>query len=211
MTIADAFITRSGTMLLGMVGDTRGAGIYSLSFSMAMLVALPRVAVNTMFAPTVAHLHASGDAKGLQAMLVKASGLSLAGALMVAIPLWLSLDLLLSWLGAEFHGAREIVSILVLGQVFAAAAGPQEDLFTMTGNERAGAGLLVASALAVFILGYILIGRYAETGAAIAASLVLIGWNIGMALVIHRQIGLVPGLIMGLRELIRNGQKNPGL
>jgi O-antigen/teichoic acid export membrane protein len=86
---ADNLMSRSGVIALGLAGNTRDAGIFAVAFSMAILTALPRMAVATVFAPTVSALFARGDQAGLQSLSAKAACLSLLGTTCSAIPLLL--------------------------------------------------------------------------------------------------------------------------
>lgn len=194
MTAVDVLISRTGVILLGWTGNIRDAGIFTLGFSVAMLLMLPRVAVGTIFSPTVAALHARNDRSGLQALFARASVLSLAGAAVLALPLLLLTEPLLRWFGEDFVACAPIAQILLIGQIFAAAAGPQQNLLTMTGNERAALATMIASAglnIAGCAIGITL---YGATGAAVATTATIVFWTVAMAVCIHRRLGLVPGL-----------------
>ncbi|MBN8939921.1 MAG: polysaccharide biosynthesis C-terminal domain-containing protein [Rhizobiales bacterium] len=198
MSAVDVLMTRTGVMLLGWTGNIREAGIFAVGFNVAMLLVLPRVAVSTMFAPTVSDLHARGDRQALQKVFANASTLSLAGSALLALPLLFLMGPLLRWFGEDFASGSRIAYILVIGQVFAAATGPQQSLLTMTGHERAAAALMIASA-GLNILGCVLgIPRYGPIGAAMATTATMVAWNVAMAIYIHRHLGLVPGLVSGL-------------
>ena len=49
----EVLMNRTGVILLGWLGDTKGAGVYSLAFNIAMVVTLPKVALNTLFGKVV--------------------------------------------------------------------------------------------------------------------------------------------------------------
>ncbi|QCI68411.1 lipopolysaccharide biosynthesis protein [Phreatobacter stygius] len=194
MTALDILISRSGVIVLGWTGNIRDAGIFALGFSFAMLLMLPRVAVSTIFAPTVAALHAQGDQSGLRGLFARASVLSLAGAAVLALPLLLLLEPLLRWFGQDFVGCVPIVQILVIGQVFAAAAGPQQTMLIMTGNERAALTTMIASA-GLNIVGCVIgIALYGAIGAAVATTATMVFWNLTMAVSVRKHLGLGPGL-----------------
>uniref|UniRef100_UPI0019532C34 hypothetical protein n=1 Tax=Stenotrophomonas maltophilia TaxID=40324 RepID=UPI0019532C34 len=76
-------------------------GIFAVGFNVSMLLVLPRVAVSTMFAPTVADLHARGDRQALQKVFANASTLSLAGSALLALPLLFLMGPLLRWFGED--------------------------------------------------------------------------------------------------------------
>jgi O-antigen/teichoic acid export membrane protein len=199
--IADNLMSRSAVIALGLVGNTRDAGIFALAFNMAALMALPRMAVATAFAPTVSALFASGDRAGLQSLSAKAACLSLLGSACAAIPLLLLARPLLAWFGHDFVAGAPIVTILVLGQVFAAACGPQQHLITMTGHERAGAAILASCGAWSFVGCLFMIHWFGMTGAAFATTVTLVGWNVAMGIFIHRGLGIMPGLAASFKAM----------
>jgi hypothetical protein len=52
----ECLLNRTGVILLGWIDYTKDAGIYSLAFNIALVVTLPRIAMNTLFAPTMSDL-----------------------------------------------------------------------------------------------------------------------------------------------------------
>lgn len=199
--IADNLMGRSAVIALGLLGNTRHAGIFAAAFSVATVAALPRMAVAAAFAPTVSALFARGDQAGLQSLSARAACLSLLGTACVAIPLLLLAQPVLAWFGRDFVAGAPIVTILVLGQVLAAACGPQQHLITMTGHERAGAAILAACAGAGFALCILMIDSFGMTGAAVATTVTLIGWNVAMGIFIHKGLHLTPGLVASLKAM----------
>jgi O-antigen/teichoic acid export membrane protein len=195
MMVADNLMSRSAVIALGLTGNIRDAGIFAAAFSMATVTALPRMAVAISFAPTVSALFALDDRAGLQSVATKAACLSLIGTACAAIPLLLLAHPLLAWFGRDFVAGVPIVTILVLGQMFAAACGPQQHLITMTGNERAGATILAVCAGLNFAGCILMIGSFGMTGPALATTLTLVGWNVAMAIFIHRNLHLTPAVI----------------
>jgi O-antigen/teichoic acid export membrane protein len=201
MMIADNLMIRSAVIALGLTGNMRDAGIFAAAFSIATVTALPRMAVATGFAPTVSALFARGDQAGLQSLSAKATCLSLLGTACAAIPLLLLAQPLLIWFGRDFVAGAPIVIVLVLGQVFAAACGPQQHLITMTGRERAGAAIFAACAGSCFVACVLMISLFGMIGAAWAMTGTLICWNVAMAIFIHRSLHLKPGLVASFKAM----------
>jgi O-antigen/teichoic acid export membrane protein len=199
--IADNLMSRSAVIALGLTGNMRDAGIFAAAFSIATVTALPRMAVATAFAPTVSALFARGDQAGLQSLSAKATCLSLLGTACAAIPLLLLAQPLLMWFGRDFVAGAPIVIVLVLGQVFAAACGPQQHLITMTGRERAGAAIFAACAGSCFAACVLMISSFGMIGAAWAMTGTLICWNVAMAIFIHRSLHLMPGLVASFKAM----------
>ncbi len=192
---AELLLNRTGVLLLGWTGHTTDAGIYGLAFNIAFLAALPRTAVNTLFAPTISHLFARKDQAMLQVLVSTSALWTLCGAAAIALVLSVLADPLLSWFGHGYEAGVPALRILLIGQVFAASLGSQLHVMNMTGHERSAAVLLVISTVVNALVSMIMIHQFGLTGAAIATTLALILWNAGMAIFIWRYLELLPGVL----------------
>jgi O-antigen/teichoic acid export membrane protein len=200
MTGLDVLLNRAGLMLLVWTGDTHAAGVFALGLNLALLLILPRMAVGTFFAPNVSRLHASQDESALQRLFARATVLSVAGTITLALPLLLLTEPLLRFFGDDFVAAAPITQVLIAGQVLVAAMGPQQSLLTMTGRERVAAALMV---LGVFInvLGCVIgIALYGGMGAAVATAATNVIWNGAMAIYISKRVNMSAGLPFAIAE-----------
>jgi O-antigen/teichoic acid export membrane protein len=209
ISVAEALMNRTGVMLLGWIVDTRDAGIYALAFSIALVVVLPRIAVNALLAPAISDLFVRNDYSALRAIVAKTASWSLLGATCIALPLMVLAEPVLSLFGQDFAAGAPALRILLIGQVMAVATGSQLHLMTMTGRERSAALQLVASVAANVALGAMLVSPLGPTGAAVATTTALIGWNTAMALSIRRHLRLLPGVLAAwpdkTRRIVSNG------
>jgi O-antigen/teichoic acid export membrane protein len=191
----EALMNRTGVLVLGWLGDTKGAGVYSLVFNIAFVVALPRTAVNTLFAPTISRLFTRNDHAMLQVLVARAATWTLCAGIPIALVLAALAEPLLTWFGPGFEDGVPALRILLLGQAVISSAGSQLHVMTMTGHERSGFKLLVACA-AINVVGCtVLISLLGITGAAISTSAALIAWNLAMAVFIWRRLRFLPGLL----------------
>jgi O-antigen/teichoic acid export membrane protein len=193
--VTEVLMNRTGVLLLGWIGDTTSAGVYSLAFSIAFVVTLPRTAVNTLFAPMVSSLFTRKKQVMLQVLITKSSSWTLCAAVLIGASLFVFAEPLLAWLGKEYVAGVPALRILLVGQMIAAGAGSQMHVMTMTGNERGAAALLIAGALCNIIIGAALIDLFGLVGAAIASTISLIVWNVAMALFIRRRLHLLSGVL----------------
>lgn len=192
---ADVLMNRMGVVLLRWMVDTREAGIYALAFKIAFAVMLPRTAVNALLAPAISDLFVRNDQDALRAIVAKAALWTLLGAACITLPLLVFSEPVLALFGRDFVAGAPALQILLVGQVVAAAAGSQLHLMTMTGRERSAALLLVSSVAANAAAGAALVGPFGPTGAAVAATTALIGWNAAMGLFIRRHMRFLPGVL----------------
>jgi O-antigen/teichoic acid export membrane protein len=158
-------------------------------------VALPRTAINTLFAPTISSLFTRNDRATLQALVTKAALWTLCTSVGIALGLAIVAEPLLAWFGRDFVVGAPALRILLLGQVIAAAFGSLLLIMTMTEHERGAAVLLTLSATINILASVAFIYWLGLTGAAIASSAALIIWHIAMAVFIFRHLRLLPGLL----------------
>jgi O-antigen/teichoic acid export membrane protein len=195
ISVAEALMNRTGVMLLGWIVDTRNAGIYALAFNIALMVVLPRIAVNALLAPAISDLFVRNDHGALRAIVTKAASWSLLAATCIALPLLVLAEPILSLFGQDFVAGVPALRILLIGQVIAAATGSQLHLMTMTGRERSAAMQLASSVAVNTALGAALVSPLGPAGAAVAATTALIGWNAAMGVSIRRHLRLLPGVL----------------
>ncbi len=199
VTAVEALFDKTGVLILGLNDMHTEAGIYGLVFAMAMLVVLPRTAIDTLFAPTIARLHAEGQNSEVQNIVRRAALLSLLAAASIALMLGLAAGPILALFGPEFAAGVMPLRILLLGQLLAAAAGSQLLLMAMTGNEAGAARMLVISAVFHVLASALLVIPLGLMGAAIATAAALVLWNALMAFVIWRKLQILPGALGVLR------------
>jgi O-antigen/teichoic acid export membrane protein len=206
--LADTLMSRGGQLVIGSQGETVDVGVFAVAVSLTQLASLPRLSLAALFAPTVSALYASGNTSGLQQLIGQAAVLSLLGTLAVVLPLVFGAPVLLPWFGPSFVEAEPLLLVLLLGQLAAAAGGPQQHLLTMTGHERQGAVLMVAAALGNIAIALVLYPLCGVIGVAAASSMALVAWNIAMASFLKRRLGLSPGLI-GMYRVWRRPEPQP--
>jgi O-antigen/teichoic acid export membrane protein len=194
ISVAETLLNRTGVVLLGWMGQTTSAGIYALVFNLAIMVMLPRMAVNALFAPLVSDLMARNNRPALQFATTRTAVWSFVSALCIAIPIMLLAGPLLSWFGPDFSQGAPAIRILLAGQILSAAFGSQMFLMTMAGHEYMAAGMLIGATSVNAIAGLALIRLVGLTGAAISTSVALVIWNISMSAFIWRRLGIVPGV-----------------
>jgi O-antigen/teichoic acid export membrane protein len=199
---AEALMNRTGVILLGWVADTKAAGIYSVVFNVAFVTALPRMAINTLFAPAISSLHVRKDKVMLQGLITTAASWTLGAASCIAVVLFVLAEPLLAWFGPGYEAGVPALRTLLVGQVIVASGGSQLYVMTMTGHERSAAALLVSSTMANAIGSIMLIDWFGLTGAAIGTAAALVGWNAAMAAFLWRRLSVLPG-VLAMQRVVR--------
>jgi len=174
-------------IMLGILGEVRDVGMYSVAAQMAGFSAFTLVALNTAISPLVVKLVADDNYPELQKIVFRSTRMALAGSLLIAVILFAVSDLLLGLFGDEFVKVKTVLVILLVGQLVNVAAGPAGTILNMTGNETVVAYVVAASAIINIVLNFVLIPRYGMEGAAIATACSMIVWNTTMVIVLFRK------------------------
>ncbi|MCZ7600074.1 MAG: oligosaccharide flippase family protein [Gammaproteobacteria bacterium] len=124
-------------LILGLFVSAEQVGIYRVVAQSAELVAFVLVIVNTVIAPHVARLQASGGVERLRWVVTRGAQMSLLGALPIALVMLLAGDIvLLLVFGSGYHVGYTALAILSVGQLFNTAMGSVGLILNMTGHER---------------------------------------------------------------------------
>jgi O-antigen/teichoic acid export membrane protein len=195
MAAVGALLARSDLLILGALTDPAAVGVYAVAARIADLVAFALAAINTMFTPQVAAMHARGDRRRLQSLVTTTAWWSALSALTTALPLFVLAGFILSFFGDAFTSGTVALRILLFGQFVNAAAGSVGAMLTMTGHERQAASVMAVAAITQIGLSVVLIPRFGIEGAAIASATSLIGWNVAMAVLVWKKLKILPSVL----------------
>lgn len=194
VSVMQLLMTRTPVVMSGWMIGTTEAGYVALAANLAVLVSFPQTIVNMMLVPTVAMLFKREDKAGLQSVTGTATAWIAFLSLMVIVPLMIFAKQILLLFGPDFVNAASVLRILLFGQFINAISGSVLQIINMSGNERAGARILVVMAIVGVFLNTILIPTIGISGAALASALSLAGWNIAMSIFVYTRLDLMPSV-----------------
>jgi len=185
-------ILQSGTILLGAFGSAEDVGIFNIANRVASLLLFPLMAMISILAPKFSEMHQNGDGEGLRKLAQKSSGILMLFAGSVALLVGANAEWILSFFGENFKEGAFILQVLLIGVVVNASAGAVTELLMMTGNEALVRRNMLFSAGAQLLLCIILIPRYGMSGAAYAAVIGGVLWNVWMVWTVKKALGYWP-------------------
>ncbi|RMF96602.1 MAG: hypothetical protein D6727_07915 [Gammaproteobacteria bacterium] len=163
-----------------------------VSFRVAMLISFGLFAVDAFTGPEIARLHAAGERKRLRAVVDQATRLRFWAAVVAVAGFVLLGRWILGWFGPDFVAGYPLLLILGGGQLIQAAVGPVLRLLSISGHEARCLKVFAAALLLAIVLMALLAPRYGASGAALAASLDILFWALGMRWLAARHLGLRP-------------------
>jgi O-antigen/teichoic acid export membrane protein len=185
-------MNRTDNFLLGLWGDEGETGIYFVASRTAQQAAFMLAAVNAIVAPMVSTRHARGDREGLQRVCRFAVQLVFWPSLVVAVFLLVFSEWVLRLSGPEFVEGQTALFVLVIGQLFNALTGPVGVLLALSGRQKLSTRVYGCCAALNILLNVLFIPAFGMTGAAFATATSLIIANLWLAILVVRQMGIMP-------------------
>jgi O-antigen/teichoic acid export membrane protein len=189
-TTANLLVRRTDILVIGWLLGTEQAGVYAVAMYLAGLVTLPVTAIGTAFAPAVAALHAEQRMAALQERASSAARWGVASGLAPGLALLILSPTVLAMIGDAYVVGSDVLRILVVGNVLAAAAGPVQLLMTMTGDEGRAAVLHLAFAAINVCVMVAFVNAFGMEGGALATVVVVISFKVALIGLVHRRIGI---------------------
>ncbi|MDV2996276.1 MAG: hypothetical protein N4J56_005930 [Chroococcidiopsis sp. SAG 2025] len=192
-------LSQTDTLMLGTMLGAKAVGIYSAALKTSLWVHFILTAVNAIFAPIIASLHAQGDRQGLQQLVSTIAQWMFYPALAIAIGLIVFAEPVLQLFGAEFTTARGALIVLILGQLVNVGAGSVGYLLIMTGNQIPAASVMGISAFTNVVLNFVGIHWLGIVGAALATAFSMMLWNVWLHTIVVKRLNVRPSILATFR------------
>lgn len=156
-------------------------GVYAAAVRIAQALVLFLVAVNYMFSPFVADLHARGERDRLDSLYKALTRWVVAGSLPILLVLVILPGPVLSIFGAKFDSGSTALRILLIGQFVNVATGSVGYILIMVG--RTGWDLVVyVGSFALDLVAALLLSPHLHTGGAATAQALTLAVSNGIRL-----------------------------
>jgi O-antigen/teichoic acid export membrane protein len=154
-------------------------------------------------APTIAALYAERGRKGLEALLHTTAHLVFWPSLLISIGLIVFSESILRSFGEEFIAVRWEMIILIGGQLVNSGVGSVGALLNMVGYQRENARVFAVGALVNVVLNAIGIPLFGMTGAAMAAMLTMVLWNVWLHAIAKRKLNIRTSIVAAVISQLR--------
>ncbi|WP_458206678.1 flippase [Haladaptatus sp. NG-SE-30] len=179
-------ISRTGSLLynqidifmIGFFLTSADVGYYNIATLLSGIIAIPLVGFNQLFPSVASRLYADDNYEALQSISQIITRWSITISLILAVPIFLYRYEILVLFGKEFSAGATILSLFVLGTLVNAAAGPSNDILTMTDHQYVVLLNHWLFGIANVVLNYYFIQMFGLIGAALATANVLALVNI---------------------------------
>ncbi len=177
-------------IMIGYFMTPEDVAVYHAAARTAVLISGFLIAVNALAAPKIARLHAEGRMPDLQKLISRITHWIFWPSVLAALIALFFGDFVLAIFGAGFAAGYVALSVLAMGQLVNAGAGPVGYLMTMTGHHDASALVFGCSAVLNIILNAVLIPAFGITGAAVATAITMACWNLWFILLVRKRLNI---------------------
>jgi len=209
MTSSMTFVmSQTGVILLSMFRSEAEVGYYAIAVKLAALTTFILTAVNFMVAPKFSELFHSNNMEELFYVAKKSAKLIF----------WTTTPILIGFVvfgkpllqvafGHEFTVAYLALVLLAMGQLVNAISGATALFMNMTGNQNVFRNIVFFAAAINVGINLLLIPRYGINGAATAAMISIVAWNITTLFYVKLKFGSTTGYVPMPGWLVRQTKK----
>ena len=188
-TVAGAMIGRAEILALDVLGRPDSAGSLAVAVRIAQLGAFALSFANFRYAPTIASSLASGSGRDAAAAVRRSLTLGLVGGLPIAFVMIATPAVATAPFGGASDGRGLNVAIAGIGLCFNVLAGPAMTVLAMAGLEKTVGLVQLAAAAASLAITWTLTSHTVAAGAIGFATGTAV-WNLALAWVAHRRLGI---------------------
>jgi O-antigen/teichoic acid export membrane protein len=167
-------------------------GIYAAAVRVAQAIVLFLIAVNYMFSPYVADLHARGERDQLDGLFKSLTRWVVAGTIPILLLLAMAPGPVLLLFGGQFDQGTTALRILVIGQAVNVAVGSVGFILIMVGRTGWDLTVYAASFALDVALAFVLAPKFGAEGAAIAQAATLAVSNVARLYLVWRFVHIQP-------------------
>jgi O-antigen/teichoic acid export membrane protein len=187
-----AFVAMAATQVdilaVSAIAGARTGGVYSAAARVALAMNLAVVSVNFGLAPRAARL--AGDRDRLQTLVGQAATFSAAIMTLGCLALMVAAPVVMAAFGPAFAGGATPLRILLAGQIVNGICGPVGTVLNMSGRQHYTLWTQAGALALQLTLLVTLIPAVGITGAAVATATANAAWNVGLAVVVRRELGV---------------------
>ena len=168
---------RTDRVMLGILGDPSGVGLYSAAALLATQFGLLHTSLVAIFEPIISDALTQGDHREVDRLYRMVKRWSASGTFLFVVPVVLFPELLLSIFGDEFVRSWHVILVLAVPYLFGSVVGPTGALLQMSGNQNLELGNAVAMIGMNVAFNYVFILEFGLIGAAFGTGLAHVLFN----------------------------------
>lgn len=193
-TAASTLIMKIDSIMVSSMISLEANAIYTIAFSMALVIELPRRALSQVVMPVIADHFAKGNHDEINKLYKQVSNRQLYVCLLLFIGLWANLDSLYHFIpNREIYEAGKYVVLLIgLGKLLDVVFSVNGEILVFSRHYHFNLIATIGMSILIIVLNYLMIPRYGIEGAAMASVAVMFLYNLAKYLFLKIKLGFEP-------------------
>lgn len=193
-TAASTLIMKIDSIMVSSMISLEANAIYTIAFSMALVIELPRRAISQVVMPVIADHFAKGNLEEINILYKQISNRQLYICLLLFIGIWANLDALYYFIpNREIYEAGKYVVVLIgFGKLLDVVFSVNGEILVFSNHYRFNLIATIGMSIMIVALNYLLIPLYGIEGAALASVAVMFLFNLVKYLFLKIKLGFDP-------------------
>lgn len=179
-TAASTLIMKIDSIMVSSMVSLEANAIYTIAFSMALVIELPRRAISQVVMPVIASHFTKRNYEEINLLYKQVSNRQLYICLLLFIGIWANIDSLYYLIPNReiYEAGKYVVFLIGLGKLFDVVFSVNSEVLVFSNYYRFNLGATLLMSLTIIALNYWFIPIYGIEGAAIASALVMLIFNL---------------------------------
>ncbi|MDF2158225.1 polysaccharide biosynthesis C-terminal domain-containing protein [Algoriphagus sp. CAU 1675] len=193
-TAASTLIMKIDSIMVSSMVSLEANAIYTIAFSMALVIEMPRRAISQVVMPVVADHFTQGKLEEINALYKQVSRRQLYVCLLLFIGIWVNIDSIYHFIPNReiYESGKWVVFLIGIGKLFDVAFSINSEILVFSKYYRFNLLATVGMSLMIILLNYWLIPIYGIEGAALASALVMFLFNLVKFLYLKIRLSFSP-------------------
>lgn len=199
-TAASTLIMKIDSIMVSSMINLEANAIYTIAFSMALVIEMPRRAISQVIMPVIAQHFAENKTTEINQLYKQVSHRQLYLCLLIFLGIWINIDSIYYLIPNRsiYESGKWVVFWIGLGKVIDAGFSANSEILVFSKYYKFNLTATVIMSGMIILLNYLLIPVYGIEGAAIASAMVMLAFNFTKFIYLKLKLGFSP---FGLESL----------
>ncbi len=179
-TAASTLIMKIDSIMVSSMVSLEANAIYTIAFSMALVIELPRRAISQVVMPVIADHFAKGNLHEINVLYKQVSNRQFYICFLLFIGIWSNIDSVYQFIPNSeiYESGKWVVFYIGLGKLFDVVFSINGEILVFSKHYRFNLTATIGMSILIVLLNYIMIPVYGIEGAAMASALVMLLFNL---------------------------------
>ena len=193
-TAASTLIMKIDSIMVSSMISLEANAIYTIAFSMALVIELPRRAISQVIMPVVATHFSSNNLQEINVLYKQVSNRQLYVCILLFLGIWANIDTIYFFIPNReiYMVGKSVVFWIGLGKLADVAFSINSEILVFSKFYRFNLILTITMSVLIIALNYVMIPIFGIEGAAIASAIVMLLFNLFKYLFLKIKLRLEP-------------------